>query len=177
MSSRRTKNVLQNQTGLGLLEVIVGMTIMLILITPISSSLYAAIKSYQYNMAQSQNIVATRSSLNAIEDELRYATAIHNILPETTFTLPNAQNVKIAYSVGNDARSIYTIEGKSSTTNVLVIAYNGTVQKNINLSNLQSITIKRDATNILKITITTHLNNLAYQTSATITMPNIRIDS
>ena len=166
--SSRNKKLLHNQTGLGLLEVIIGMTIMLILITPIFSSFHTAITSYQYNMAQSQNILAIRSSLNAIEDELRYSNGI-SISSGTTFTLPNAQNSELTYTVGSERRAIYTIQGNSAMTNTLVIAYNGSVKKKINLGNLQTITIVRKTTNI---TITAQLNP-TNSTSTTIRMSNM----
>jgi len=156
---------LQDQLGISLVEVIIGMALMLIIIGPIASSLTAGIKSYQYNMAQNQNISSARESLNLIADELRYATEI-SILSSTSIIIPNKKNTKITYKVGDVSRTIYTVTGTPSTTNTLVIAYDGIVQKKIAVSALQSIAFTRDTK---KIIISAQLNNNSYTNSPIMT--------
>jgi|GEM_PF-1823252 len=156
---------MQNQSGISLVEVIIGMAIMLIIMAPISNSLNASIKSYQYNMAQNQNITSTRDCLNTIADELRYATAI-SVLSSTGSTLPGTQ---ISYTVGTQSRTIDTVIDTPATSNTLVIAYDGAVQKQIALSNLQSITFTRNTITREKLTISVQLNNASYANSPTMT--------
>ena len=169
------KQLMQNQSGVSLVEFLVGIVIMLLIMLPISSSLFTGIKAYQYNMAQSQNITNTRASLNTIGNELRYATAI-SVLPGTPSTMPNAT---VTYTTEGQPRTMYAIAGTPSTTKTLVIAYDGVVQNQIASNNLQSIVLTRDTVNTKRLTISAHLNNYSYTGSPQMTteiiviMPNM----
>ena len=100
MLIRQYKKLLYDQSGISLVEILVGMAIMLIIIVPISSSLNSGIKAYQYNMSQARNTSSTRELLNAISDELRYAKDVSIV----TNTIP----VNITYTVAELPRTIYT---------------------------------------------------------------------
>lgn len=76
--------------------------------------------------------------------------------------MPTAQ---ITYYVEELPRTITTTTGTPSTTNTLVVSYDGAVHKNVALNNLQSITIIR---NTKQLIITAHLNNHSYTSSPTI---------
>lgn len=60
MLTHKCRKLLKNQSGFSLIELIIGITIMLVIIFPISSSLSIGIRSYQYNLSQSQNTTSAR---------------------------------------------------------------------------------------------------------------------
>lgn len=160
MLIRKFKQIIQNQSGVGLTEFIVGMAIMLIIMVPMSNTLSAAIKSYQYNMAQNNNITSARLSLNSIEDELRYATA---------FTISNSGNT-IDYTVGGQNRKIYIGSGNNART--LIIEHDKTINKKIATNAVQNINFQRDTN---KINITLQLNDNSYAQSSGLSLTNITI--
>lgn len=176
MLIHKEMKLLRNQTGISLIEVLIGITLMLIIIAPIVSSLSTGLKSYQYNMAQNSNISSARELINTIADELRYATDI-SVSADAPITLSNEQN--ITYTIGGQSRSIYTIAGTPSTTRTLAISYNGAVKKYIAANDVQSITITRDEANNKKIVISAKFNDKSYanspqlEVSTSLILPNI----
>lgn len=160
MLSNKDIKILNSQLGISLIELILGITIMLIILIPISSSLRAGIQAYQYNLLQSQNTTAARQLLNTIADELRYVQNI-SIPTGTSVILPAGQ---ITYYVEGKKRTISTTTGTPSTTNTLVVNYAGTVHKTIALNNLQSITISNNGKQLI---ISAKLNNKSYVNSPT----------
>ena len=142
-----------------------GMALLAIILAPVSSGLISGLKAYQYNMSQGQNAMSTRELLNAISDELRYATAI-SVAAGTEVTVPSAT---ITYTVSSQSRTMYATVGNPSSTYNFVIAYAGVPQKTISISNLKSVKFKQDATNKKLLDITAEQNNAAYADSPTMT--------
>lgn len=160
MLIRKFKQIIQNQSGISLIEFIVGMAIMLIIMAPVSNTLSAAIKSYQYNIAQNINVTSARLSLNAIEDELRYATA---------FTISNSGTID--YTVGAQNRKMYIGSGNNAKT--LIIEHDGTINRKIAAKTVQTINFQQQDTN--KINITLQINDNSYIKSPELSLTNITI--
>lgn len=165
----------QNRRAMSLVELLVAMAVLCLVLAPIAMSLTGGMKAYRFNMAQSRNVMSTRELLNAISDELRYATAI-SVASGTTVTLPNAT---IAYTVGGQARTLYATAGSSTNIYNFVIAYNGVAQKTISINNLQSVEFTHAAANPKMLDIAVKENDASYTgsptliTTTTLTMPNI----
>ena len=152
------------------MELLVGMAILAIILGSIATSMNSAMRSYQYNMSQGRNVMSTREVLNAISDELRYATAI-SVATGTPVTILDGSTT-VTYTVNSAARTISATVGTPATTYNLVI--NG---RTISVNNLRSITFTRTAAKQLDISILE--NNASYTgsptmtTVTTITMPNM----
>lgn len=160
--------MLQNKRrGFSLAELLIGMAILALVLAPIAMNFQFTTKVYQYNMSQGRNIMSTRDAVNALSDELRYATAV-SVDAGKTVTLPGAS---ITYTVNGASRTISAAAGSPTTLTV-----NG---KTLSIGNLQSITFARDASNGKIMRITVVENNAAYSGSPTlttttvITMPNL----
>lgn len=160
--------MLQNKRrGFSLAELLIGMAILALVLAPIAMNFQFTTKVYQYNMSQGRNIMSTRDAVNALSDELRYATAV-SVDAGKTVTLPGAS---ITYTVNSASRTISAAAGSPTTLTV-----NG---KTLSIGNLQSITFARDASNGKIMRITVVENNAAYSGSPTlttttvITMPNL----
>jgi prepilin-type N-terminal cleavage/methylation domain-containing protein len=157
-----------NNRGFSLVEVLVGMAILTIALAPISMAISAATKSYQYSMSQGRNVMSTREILNAISEELKYATAV-SLTVGNSVTIPGST---LTYTVNSSSRTITSTAGGTTGTYSLLI--NG---KTVSISNLQSITFTYTATKQMDITL--NENNAAYTNSPTMTttttvaMPNI----
>ena len=160
MSIRDDKQLLYNQSGISLVEVLLGITLLLLIITPIINSLTAGITSYQYNMAQSNNITSTRELINSLTNELRYSTAV-------TIS-PNGK--AIDYIVESESRRIYI--GTGNDVHTLIIEHNGVIDKKVAANKIQDITFQRDTN---KINITLQFNDNSYTNSPTLNITNITI--
>ena len=160
MSIRDDKQLLYNQSGISLVEVLLGITLLLLIMAPIVNSLTAGITSYQYNMAQSNNITSTRELINSLTNELRYSTAV---------TI-SASGKTIDYIVENQNRKIYIGTGNDAHT--LIIEYNGVINKKVAANKIQDITFQRDTN---KINITLQFNDNSYTNSPTLNITNITI--
>lgn len=160
--------MLQNKRrGFSLAELLIGMAILALVLAPIAMNFQFTTKVYQYNMSQGRNIMSTRDAVNALSDELRYATAV-SVDAGKTVTLPGTS---ITYTVNSASRTIFAAAGSPTTLTV-----NG---KTLSIGNLQSVTFARDASNGKIMRITVVENNAAYSGSPTlttttvITMPNL----
>lgn len=160
MSIRDDDKLLQNQLGISLVEVIVGIALMLIIIGPIVSSLTTGIKLYQYNMAQSRNITSARESLNIIADELRYAT--------TPVIYDNYHG--ITYIVAGQNRKIYIGSGKDANT--LIIEHDEIISKKAATNTVKAITFRQDTN---KIIISLQLNDNSYTKSPELDLANVTV--
>ena len=161
--------MLQNKRrGFSLAELLIGMAILALVLAPIAMNFQFTTKVYQYNMSQGRNIMSTRDAVNALSDELRYATAV-SIDAGKTVILPDTTS--ITYTVNSASRTISAAAGSPTTLTV-----NG---KTLSIGNLQSVTFARDASNGKIMRITVVENNAAYADSPTlttttvITMPNL----
>lgn len=163
MLIHRFKQLFQNQSGISLIEFLIGIAIMLIIIAPISNSLAAAINVYQYNMAQNQNLASAGLSVNLIADELRYATAFSISADEDT----------IDYTVQSQNRRIYIGSGNDAKT--LIIEHEGVIIKKVAAKTVQAIKFQQDADNFKKINITIQLNDHSYAKSPNLNLTNISV--
>jgi len=155
MSIHKYERLLHKQSGISLVEVLIGMALMLIILGPIVSSLTAGIRSYQFNMAQNQNITSARSSVSSISDELKYASLASISISADANT--------ISYKVGSESRKIYIGSGDNDKT--LIIEHSGSINKRVAIKTVQDISFLQDSTYPNKIIITLRFNNNSYTTS------------
>lgn len=175
LNLNKHKNIIINQKGIFLAELIVGMIVMVIIMGAIFGIMSATSKAYLYNDAQSRNIAAARDILDTVTSEVRYAYKID--VP----VFPSGSGSNITYYVGTDVnpRHISTITGNSATTSSLVIDYNGTIKRTVAINNLKSIIFQRDASNTQLLTVSVQLNNNSYSNSPSLSpstvviMPNM----
>ena len=159
--------LIHNNRGFSLVELLIGMGILAILMAGIAMSFSTTTQSYQYNMSQGRNVMSTREVLNAISDELRYATAV-SVTVGNSVTIPGST---ITYTVNSSNRTITSAVGGTAGTYSIVI--NG---KTVSVSNLQSITFTYTAKKQMDIIV--NENNAAYtnsptmRTTTTVAMPN-----
>ena len=119
-------------------------------------------------MSQGRNVMSTREVLNAISDELRYATTVSGVTVGNSVTIPGST---ITYTVNSASRTITSAAGGITGTYSIVI--NG---KTVSVSNLQSITFTYTAKKQMDIIV--NENNAAYtnsptmRTTTTVAMPN-----
>lgn len=161
--------LLNKRRGFSLAELLAGMAILALVLAPIAMNFQFTTKVYQYNMSQGRNIMSTRDAVNALSDELRYATAVSVDLGKTV-TLPDASSTSITYTVKDKdnkevSRTISAAAGSPTTLTV-----NG---KLLSINNLQSVTFARDASNGKIIRITIVENNAAYTGSPTLTTTTV----
>lgn len=155
-----------------MVELLVGMAVMVIILAAIAGSLTAVVKAYQFNMAQSRNVASTREVLNAISNELRYASYI-SIDSGASATIPNAT---ITYTVASENRTMYATVGNPASTYNLVITHGATTLPSISIGNLKAITLSR---NTKLLDIKAEENNASYSDSptmtstTTLTLPNL----
>jgi type II secretory pathway pseudopilin PulG len=67
---------LTNEQGFTLVEVIIGMTLMIIIMTGILSLFQVSISSHLFSMGRIGDIQQSRLAMNTIADEIRYAKSI-----------------------------------------------------------------------------------------------------
>ena len=161
MLIHKLKKLMKNQSGFSLIEIIIGITIMLIVIAALSGGLTVGIKTFQYDMAQNQNITSARSLANLIVEELRYATAKDIVISNGNI---------INYMVDNQPRKMYIGSGDDAKT--LIVEYNQIITKKVAAKSLQDITFEKDNN---KINISLQLNDNSYATSPDFKLTTITV--
>ncbi len=111
----------KSQQGFTLIELLIGMAILIIIMSGIYGVLTSSIKSYQYNLAQGENIQAGRQILNEITKGVKNATTGITI----TTPSPNPTNsLTLNYLILADSYTVFL----DSTTKAVVISKNGTAK-------------------------------------------------
>ena len=149
------RKYIYNQKGSFLIELMVGLVVMVIIMGTIFSFMSSTYKSYLFNMAQGRNIEGARDILNAVNDEIRYATLISTPTSGQTTS-------EIDYIVNNDSvlRKISIVNGS------LVIAYNGTTHRTLAINNMQLINFKYETiSGKAFMTISVQLKSSSYSNS------------
>jgi lipopolysaccharide export LptBFGC system permease protein LptF len=102
-------HVLNDNKGISLVELIIGMTIMIIMIGAIFLSFGISLKSFTFNMTNSNYAEYSRVVMSAITNEIHSADTITSSFP----------NDHLDYKINGESRNIYI--DKTTSTYVLVI--------------------------------------------------------
>lgn len=159
-----------NNKGISLVGLLVGMSIFLIILTPLPGIMKNITDSFQYNMAQTRNIAGEQTVFNAIADEVRYANSVNaSVSGVLTYTVAITENG----TTRNQTRRILTEQ--SGNARSLVLERTDVVNPNnvtINrlaigaLNNQSPILFTWDAAT-KTLTVDVSLNDHSYQRSPT----------
>jgi Tfp pilus assembly protein PilW len=161
------KTKILNNRGLTLIELVIGMTIMIILLGAVFQILSVSLKSYQYNMAVANNKMIARNALNIITDELRYAVAVTE--PTFVANVPTEPPTNlIRYTLNNHACNISL---NQNTRTITIVSDTATNQ--IAMNTVTALSFSRSGQQESEIIISITINDGSYVGSPSTTLDTI----
>lgn len=175
MGSNLGKNF-HNQSGLTLVELLIGMVIGVIVLAAIFSAAITARKSANFNFNQNYNVLEAKRALTAITDAFIYSSYAAGEVPAINTTAPSDN---ASFAVNGLTRRVYRVASGTDANTVKIAYYNSsgavsatrTVARQVN-----ALTFTRNSSASLSVVIrvgnTAHSQNQVMNSSTTITMPN-----
>jgi prepilin-type N-terminal cleavage/methylation domain-containing protein len=168
--------ILRNQSGLTLVELLIGMVIGVIVLAAIFSSAITIRKSANFNFNQNYNVLEAKRALTAITDAFIYSSYAAGEVPAINTTAPSDN---ASFAVNGLTRRVYRVTTGTDANTVKIDYYNSsgavsatrTIARQVNV-----LTFTRNSSASLSVVIrvgnTAHSQNPVMNSSTTITMPN-----
>lgn len=135
---------LNNQDGLTLTELVIGVAVMALIMAAVFGVLSSSIKAQTYGMSQEASFNEVRRAMATISQELRYATGV---------TLPAGNEIRYTRD-GDATRRIYLGTGADAGT-ILIVRSSGT--EKIGKGLMQPPVFELFVGNIVKVTVSANI--------------------
>ncbi|MBP2627311.1 MAG: hypothetical protein H6Q68_2022 [Firmicutes bacterium] len=114
----------KNQKGTTLVELLMGMVILVLVLSPIANVIKTSFMAYKYSLSRNLTLTGGYAALNIISDELRYAqspTTVANKGMEVDYTVVDSADTP-------QSRRMYIGDGSTANTPVktLIVEYTDT---------------------------------------------------